>query len=411
MKSLYNKFRNSINRDIKKSKKDYYSSYFEECKLNINKTWKGIQELVNTKNNLSTNRTQLKSNNLIIDDPKLISDTFNNFFVNVGPNTDNTIPKCFKPPMSYLRNRFNINFTITPTTNAEVMTILLLLDDNKSTGISSIPTKLLKIAAPIIVPYLVSIINLSFIKGTFPKLMKLAKILPIFKSGSRSDVNNYRPISLLSVFSKIFEKLMHNRLYSFLEQNNVIYNSQFGFQKNKSTQHSLIEIVEKVRNCIENKKYGCGIFIDLKKAFDTVNHDILLRKLEHYGIRGTSLSWFSSYLKGCSQYVSCDNTTSEIKPIVCGVPQGSVLGLLFLSYINDLPNISNKLSFYLFADDTNIIFESINLCTLQKTVNHEIKKLIMWLNANRLALNVSKTNFVIFSAVNKPLKPVTILLV
>ena len=213
MKSSYNKFRNSINRDIKKSKTDYYSSYFEECKLNINKTWKGIKELVNTKNNLSTNITQLKSNNLIIDDPKLISVTFNNFFVNVGPNTDNTIPKCFKPPMSYLRNRVNINFTITPTTNAEVMTILLLLDDKKSTGISSIPTKLLKIAAPIIVPYLVSIINLSFIKGTFPKLMKLAKILPIFKSGSRSDVNNYRPISLLSVFSKILEKLMHNRLY------------------------------------------------------------------------------------------------------------------------------------------------------------------------------------------------------
>ena len=202
---------------MKKSKNDYHSSYFEECKPNMNKTWKGIKELVNTKNNLSTNITLLKANNSIIDDHQLISDTFNNFFVDA-------IPNCFNPPMSYLRNRVNLNLIIASTTNAEVM-ILLPLDDNKSTGISSIPTKLVKIAAPIIVPYLVSIINLSFIKGTFPNLMKLAKILPIFKSGSRSDVNNYKPISLLSVFSKILEELMHKRLYSFLEHNNVIYNS------------------------------------------------------------------------------------------------------------------------------------------------------------------------------------------
>ena len=145
---------------------------------------------------------------------------------------------------------------------------------------------------------------------------------------------------------------MHQRLSTFLEKMKILFESQFGFQKGKSTSHSLIEIVEEIRSCMENKNYGCGIFIDLKKAFDTVNHDILLNKLEHYGIRGTSLDWFRSYLKNRSQYVHCNGIDSDIKNITCGVPQGSVLGpLLFLLYINDLPNISTKLSFYLFADD------------------------------------------------------------
>ena len=157
--------------------------------------------------------------------------------------------------------------------------------------------------------------------------------------------------------------------------------------------------------------YGCGIFIDLKKAFDTVNHDILIKKLEQYGVRGKSLEWFASYLKGRTQYTYCNNSSSDLATITCGVPQGSVLGpLLFLLYINDLPNISKILKFYLFADDTNIFYQSPDLDSLQTTMNRELKKLSFWLNANRLALNISKTNFVIFAARNKPLTNVTLLL-
>ena len=210
------------------------------------------------------------------------------------------------------------------------MILLLQLDDSKS---SNLPIKLIKLAAPVIAPHLVHIFNISFSTGKFPSLMKLAKVIPIFKAGSKLDVNNYRPISLLPILSKLLEKLMHKRLYSFLDINDVIYSSQFGFQKNKSTLHSLIEIVEQIRQSMDNGNYGCGIFLDLKKAFDTVNHDILLQKLEHYGIRGSSLNWFRSYLSDRAQYVFCNNEKSDIKSISCGVPQGSVLGpLLFLLY-------------------------------------------------------------------------------
>ena len=223
--------------------------------------------------------------------------------------------------------------------------------------------------------------------------------------GFSDDMNNYSPISLLSVFSKLAEKIMHARLYAFVIENNIIFKSQYGFQKNMSTLHSLIDITEQIRNTIENKKYGCGVFIDLKKAFDTINHDILLKKMEHYGIRGKSLDWFSSYLINRSQFVSIHNIHYDVKNISCGVPQGSVLGpLLFLIYINDLPNISDKLKFFLFADDTNIYYEANDLDSIQRVMNDEFKKLQDWLITNRLALNISKTNFTIFSAPKNPLK-------
>ena len=190
---------------------------------------------------------------------------------------------------------------------------------------------------------------------------------------------------------------MHKQLYTFLEHNGILFKNQFGFRKKCSTAHSLIEITEKIKDSIDKKQFGCRIFIDLKKAFDTVNHEILLRKLEHYGIRGAALKWFESYLTNRKQYVFYNGVSSDIKNVTCGVPQGSVLGpLLFLLYINDLPNISDKLTFFLFADDTNIYYESTDLEELEKTVNEELKKLSLWLNINRLALNVAKTNFVIF---------------
>jgi hypothetical protein len=193
------------------------------------------------------------------------------------------------------------------------------------------------------------------------------------------------------------EKLMHKRLYDFLDEHDILCKNQFGFRKKYSTIYALIEIVEEIKKSIDSGKFGCGIFIDLKKAFDTVNHKILLSKLEHYGVRGPVQKWFESYLTGRKQFVFCNGVQSSVKSISCGVPQGSVLGpLLFLIYINDLPNISDKLQFFLFADDTNIYYEHKDLKVLENIVNKELRKLSLWLNLNRLALNISKTNFVIF---------------
>ena len=191
---------------------------------------------------------------------------------------------------------------------------------------------------------------------------------------------------------------MHKRLNDFLNINNVIHPLQFGFRQKHSTTHALTSLTEKIKQTIDKGNYGCGVFIDLKKAIDTVNHSVLLKKLEHYGVRGIPLQWFWSYLSGRKQHVSVAGNLSETLEISCGVPQGSVLGpLLFLLYINDLPNISKKLTFFLFVDDTNIYYESSSVLDIQKSVNRELRNIRKWLESNHLALNLDKTSFVIFS--------------
>ena len=404
----YKFLRNKITDNIRKSKKDYYNKFFDDNVNNLKKTWKGIKDLLHQKK--SSEISQINQNDINITDSTKIAKTFNNFFVNVGPNCEKKIPKSHKNPLSYM-GRPNPNvLLLSPTTPEEISNIIINLDSNKSSGPTIIPIKLLKIANVLLCRQISSIINTSFTSGTFPDSAKMANVIPIHKKGSTLDTNNYRPISLLSIFSKIFEKSMYQRLNNFLEVNEIIYPNQFGFRKSRSTQHSLIQIVDAINKTIDKGFYGCGIFIDLSKAFDTVNHKILLDKLDHYGIRNESLNWFKSYLSNRKQFVTINQSQSDPLLITCGVPQGSVLGpLLFLIYINDLPSISNKLEFFLFADDTNIYYESNDLTNLEKTINKELKKLYQWLCSNRLALNIDKTNFVLFHSLHKTIdKPVTI---
>ena len=198
---------------------------------------------------------------------------------------------------------------------------------------------------------------------------------------------------------------MYNRLENFLNENNLIYDLQYGFRKKFSTNHALISIVEQIRVNLDKKKYTCGVFVDLEKAFDTVNHKILLTKLNHYGINGISNSWLTSYLSDRTQSVSLDGEKSDILKISCGVPQGSILGpLLFLIYINDMHCALKESTVHHFADDTNLLYSHKDPDHIKKVMNKELKALYEWLCANRLSLNVSKTEFLVFRPPKKGLK-------
>ena len=238
---------------------------------------------------------------------------------------------------------------------------------------------------------LADLFNLSFKTGVFPSVLKTAKVIPVFKKDSKLDYSNYRPISLLSNIEKILEKLMYKRLYTFLNNNNIIYNLQFGFRQQYSTSHALINITENIRKALDDGNIGCGVFVDLQKAFDTVDHQILLAKLNHYGIHGVSNDWFKSYLYNHNQYVSINGFDSGITTIICGVPQGSVLGLLlFLVYINDLNQAIKPCKVHHFADDIDLLCLSNSIKKLNKLVNTDLKRIVNWLNANKILLNTKK---------------------
>ena len=231
----------------------------------------------------------------------------------------------------------------------------------------------------------------------------MAKTIPIFK-GTGSNLNhcNYRPISLLSTVNKLIEKLMYNRLYSFLSKFSCIYDLQFGFRTNHSTVHALINLTEDIRSSLDNNNFAVGVFVDLQKAFDTVDHKILLSKLEFYGIRGITNQWFNSYFNNRKQFVSINGIYSDETNIQYGVPQGSVLSpLLFLIYINDSHSTIKFCTTRHFADDTNILIKNKSLKQLKKQLNIDLRNLCNWLKSNKISLNASKTKLIIFRHPNK----------
>ena len=278
------------------------------------------------------------------------------------------------------------------------------MDLTKSTGPNGIPVFLLKRFKLFFSNWLSKLVNLCFETGVFPDLLKLAKVTPLHKKENKLEFLNYRPISLLSVFSKIYEKLIYSRIYSYLVKKELIYSKQFDFRSKHSTNHAIISITEHIPNLLDNGQYVCGIFVDLEKAFDTVNHTVLCEKLNFYGLRGNVNNLLKSYLSNRKQYVSLKGFDSEVRDITCGVPQGSSLDpLLFLLYINDFRLCLSETSSGHFADDTFILYNSMKPKTIETIVNTELKQVVKWLRLNRLSLNAGKTELIFFHSMRRTL--------
>ena len=396
-KDKYTSYKNTLTKILRLEKRKYYSNQLELYKHDIKNTWKVLKQAMNTSKKKS-NINKIRFENQVADKPHDIANVFNTYFSTIGENLARNIPHTDKHFSKFLGKSIPNSIFFAPTTKYEITDIVTAMKNKQSAGHDDISNFILKGVILSIADPLAHIFNASILSGTFPEQMKIAKVIPLFKKGDKLDPSNYRPISLLSTLSKILEKLIFKRTMNFLKYHNVFTNSQFGFRQKHSTIHALLNFVDKVTHAIDNYSHLIGIFLDFSKAFDTINHDILLHKLSHYGIRGKALEWFRNYLNNRKQYVSLNDHNSTLKDIKCGVPQGSILGpLLFIVYINDFCRSSDILSFILFADDSNVFFSHDNPVNLVNTVNAELNKLTEWIRANKLSLNLQKTKYMLFS--------------
>ena len=400
----YKMYRNKLTNIKRFCEKNYYTKLIENNKKNVKNIWRVLNEIINKKVKSNEYPDQFKTEDgSIISDMKTIANKFNEFFVNVGPNLAKQVRVDDNSNIyDYLGSMNPQSMFLLPVSETEIINTVRLCKNKNSEDFNNLSMHVVKdIVEPVIKPFQY-ICNLSFKNGVVPNNMKIAKIIPLFKNGDKSVFTNYRPVALLPQFSKILEKLFCKRLNEFIDKHDLIVNSQYGFRANRSTSSALLELVEDITTALDKNKYTVGVFIDLRKAFDTIDHTLLLKKLEHYGIRGIVNKWLCSYLSKRKQYVEIDQESSNLLDVLCGVPQGSVLGpLLFLLYINDICNVSKLLKLILFADDTNLFRSGLNLEELCKEISNELSKLNKWFKVNKLSLNVSKTNFMIFAGRKK----------
>ena len=373
----YKQYSNLLDKMKAKAKDKYYNQYFQLYRENLKETWKLIGTIIKRKAKVQSNySSRIIRNTKIYTNEFDIANQFNQHFTTIGPTLASAINPTCDDPTKYMRNSpTNHSFYLSAVTEEYVAQLFSNLNERKAS--LDVPNKLIKLASHELSKPFSYIYSQSIIQGIVPNVLKVSRVTPIFKSGDATDPTNYRPIAVLSPFSKILEKIVNDQLVSFIDKHNILFKYQFGFRKDHSTELAILEITDILKTSIDNNLITCGVFLDFSKAFDTVNQEILLRKLYKYGVRGKTLDWFTSYLTNRTQYVKLGNIESNFLQIVCGVPQGSTLGpLLFLLYINDLPNSSDMLSFRLFADDANIFYATKTSKDLEAVMNLELRRVL-----------------------------------
>ena len=400
-RTKYNRYKKILEKVLNSAEIKYFSDKCDEYQNQSKALWRTINEITKRKIKTRTVLSKLQLENGTFTENTLeIANTLNSYFVNVGPKLAEKLPLSQKSFESYLSNSPIDSFQINPTNSDEVLKIINSFSSSNCEDPVKISPKVYKLGANALSKILPNMINRCFIKGYFPDCLKLAKVTPIFKEGSSEHCINWRPISITCCTSKLMEKLVKKRLLSYLSKNKILTDFQFGYRTNHSTTHAILNISDNILNNFDKKMHTVSIFLDLSKGFDCVDHKILLRKLQHYGIRGVAFDFFKSYLTNRRQQTLVNGTLSEFLTVLCGVPQGSVLGpILFLLYTNDLANAS-QFAINLFADDTCLSLCNNNLNELQTLCNIEAAKIDEWFTANRLTTNSKKASNFLLSDYN-----------
>ena len=416
----YKNYCRVYNKILRAAKKSYYYSKFAYFRNDLKNTWKIISDALQTKRNPPGIPDNFNLGDITITDKKKIVDEFNRFFCDTGKRIEEEIPAETRGHASNMETRCQSCFFMEPVIANEIETACKTLKNKESCGFDGITNTLVKKCIHLISSPLAHIFSLSITNGCVPLKLKIAKVTPIYKSGNMNNFNNYRPISLLPVFSKLLEKIMYKRMTKFLDKHKLLYDHQYGFRSGFNTDQPVLQLLKSVADANDKptKDLTLAVFLDLSKAFDSVSHEILLRKLQGYGFRGVVNDWFRSYLTNRTQYVEIKfkdtsetvsetganggsiSYTSNNLTLQCGVPQGSILGpLLFLIYVNDL-HLATSLPVLSYADDTTIYYSHSNLSVLYNTINTELEKIYKWLCSNRLLLNINKTKFIVFGPRN-----------